>query len=277
MAGFGAGFGKSLAGSLESAGKLHQEEQMRSREYERAKADRLAEIADARDYQDRVRLDERAHADAKEARAQELKDEENPDRVVSRGGKYYFIKRDGSEKELMSGDPLVTGHLRAKKTEGQKDTLYGLSVAKAHADINQSNAAAAASNASARSNSGKLPDDVYARVQHDLSPVSAKYKYIDDQLQKIDNRLVSNGNKALSEETRALRRALFDSQQVLAAEYTASGYAADPSKLFETRAEELRTKFPKAWGVLHDATNRQNQINEEKRRAAEAARRKQQG
>jgi len=48
MAGFGAGFGKAFGGSLEAAGKLHQEEQLRSREYERAKADRQAEIADTR-------------------------------------------------------------------------------------------------------------------------------------------------------------------------------------------------------------------------------------
>ena len=143
MAGFGAGFGKAFGSSLEAAGKLHQEEQLRTREYERAKADRQAERLEYRAWQQKDADTRRKQQIEDRDWEQGIKDEDNPDRVVLRGGKYYFIKRDGSEKELTSDSPLVTGYLRAKKEASQKDTLFNLTVSEKKSNIRQSNAAAA--------------------------------------------------------------------------------------------------------------------------------------
>ena len=143
MAGFGAGFGKAFGSSLEAAGKLHQEEQLRTREYERAKADRQTERLENRAWQTEDAALARSQALEDRDHEQGIKDEDNPDRVVLRGGKYYFIKRDGSEKELTSDSPLVTGYLRAKKEASQKDTLFNLTVSEKKTGIARDQAAMA--------------------------------------------------------------------------------------------------------------------------------------
>lgn len=134
MAGFGAGFGKAFGGSLEAAGKSYQEEQMRAREYERAKADRQAEIADTRAYNDRVRAEQ-----------QNIDDEKDIFRVRQIDGKWYFQRRDGSDKELSANDPLVSGRLRADEEYGQKKITFGLDVEAKKVGIQRDKAAIGAS------------------------------------------------------------------------------------------------------------------------------------
>jgi hypothetical protein len=116
MAGFGAGFGKAFGGSLEAAGKLHQQEQMRSREYERAKADRQAE-----------RLEDRAWEVGDKEKEKEDRAAEQPHRY-SKGpdGKFYYTRLDGTKVEKDANDPGVRLYLQDEEKRGQERTMFGL-------------------------------------------------------------------------------------------------------------------------------------------------------
>jgi hypothetical protein len=139
MAGFGAGFGKALGGSLEAAGKLHQEEQLRSREYERAKADRQAEIADTRSYNERIAAEDRARI------------AENETHRYSKGpdGKFYYTTLEGTLVEKDPNSPGVRLYLQDEEKRGQDKTLFGLKVREAESGIEVNKANARQSNAAA--------------------------------------------------------------------------------------------------------------------------------
>lgn len=112
MAGFGAGFARALGASLDAAGKSHLEEQRRTREYERARADRQAERLEDRAWQQEDYERRKQDALAEENRKQAIEDEENPLRVSFKGGKWYYTARDGSQKELQEDDPIVGARKR---------------------------------------------------------------------------------------------------------------------------------------------------------------------
>lgn len=280
MAGFGAGFGKALGGSLEAAGKLHQEEQLRSREYERAKADRQAEILDTRTYNERIAAEDRART------------AENETHRYSKGpdGKFYYTTLEGTLVEKDPNSPGVRLYLQDEEKRGQDKTLFGLKVRQAEsgiavdrAQIGNLNASAAAARAKSKAEAGKLPDDVYAKVQFDLKPVTTRYDNIDKKTQGIIARLENNNSKpgvtadqrkannALIAEARGMRSALLGSQQALSAQYVASGFQADPMELFKPRASELATKYPNAWGRFVEENKRDWENTDA---AAEAARKR---
>ena len=97
-------------------------------------------------------------------------------------------------------------------------------------------------------------------MQFDLKPVTTTYDNIDKKTQALIAKLQNDNtnpnitaaqkkaNNALIAEAREMRRGLLPSQQALSAQYVASGFQADPQKLFEPRAGELQTKYPNAWG-----------------------------
>jgi hypothetical protein len=135
MAGFGAGFGKAFGGSLEAAGKLHQEEQLRSREYERAKTDRQAEIADTRSYNERIAAEDRARI------------AENETHRYSKGpdGKFYYTTLEGTLVEKDPNSPGVKLYLEAEEKRGQERTMFGLDVEGKKVGIQRDKAAIGAS------------------------------------------------------------------------------------------------------------------------------------
>jgi len=151
------------------------------------------------------------------------------------------------------------------------------------AAIRASDASAAAARAKSKAEAGKLPDDIYAKVQFDLKPVTTRYDNIDKKTQGIIARLENNNSKpgvtaaqreandALIAEARGMRSALLGSQQALSAQYVASGFQADPMELFKPRASELATKYPNAWGRFVEE-NRRDWTNRDA--AAEAARKR---
>lgn len=158
MAGFGAGFGKALGGSLEAAGKLHQEEQLRSREYERAKTDRQAEIADTRSYNERIAAEDRARIAEKETHRYS----KGPD------GKFYYTTLDGTLVEKDPNSPGVKLYLEAEEKRGQEKTLFGLKVREAESGLAVNSAQIRNLNASAlaagRRGNGSDDSDKYASL-----------------------------------------------------------------------------------------------------------------
>jgi len=282
MAGFGAGFARALGTSLDAAGKSHLEEQRRDREYERAKADRQAELLQYRAWQKEDLIEKREYDAKIKAEDQEFEAEKDYDRYFKKDGKYWYTRIDGTVVERPENSPGVQGYLRRNIERSQRDSQHALKMEATRADIRQSNAAAAASDARARADSGRLPDDVYAQMQFDLKPVSATYDNIDKKVQGIIARAQHDNsnpniskeqrkaNEDLIAEAREMRRALLPSQKALSAQYVASGFKDDPYKLFEPRAEELRSKFPNAWGRFA-AVNAQEVQD---RRAANDARRR---
>lgn len=138
MAGFGAGFGKGLAGSLDAAGKLYQQEQMRSREYERAKADRQAERLEDRAWQKEDRK-EQAEAEA----------EKDTFRYFEKDGKFYYTRTDGTVVERPAGDHGVNRYIQWRTEQKRATELHNLDISKGYASIEASKASARASDAAA--------------------------------------------------------------------------------------------------------------------------------
>lgn len=138
MAGFGAGFGKAFGGSLEAAGKLHQQEQMRSREYERAKADRQAERLEDRAWQKEDRQ-EQAEAEA----------EKDTFRYFEKDGKFYYTRTDGTVVERPAGDHGVNRYLQWRTEQKRATDSHNLDMSKGYASIEASKASVRASDAAA--------------------------------------------------------------------------------------------------------------------------------
>lgn len=282
MAGFGAGFARALGTSLDAAGKSHLEEQRRAREYEKAKADRQAERLEDRAWQQEDADTRRKQQIEDRDLEQGIKDEADWTRYSEKGDKIFYTRRDGTVVEVAKGSPGANGYFRDKKEAGQKDTLFGLTVSEKKANIRQSDASAAASNARARADSGKLPDDVYAQMQFELKPVISRYDNIDKKTQGIIARAQQDNanpklpaaqrkaNNDLIAEAKEMRRSLLSSQKALSAQYVASGFQADPLDLFSPRAEELKSKFPNAWGrfaALNAQEVQDRRTSEDARRA----------
>jgi hypothetical protein len=155
MAGFGAGFGKALGGSLEAAGKLYQEEQLRSREYERAKADRQAEILDTRTYNERIAAEERERA------------AEEKTHRYSKGsdGKFYYTTLEGTLVEKDPNSPGVRLYLQDEEKRGQDRIMFGLDVEGKKVGIRRDEAAIRTSNAAAAAYGRKGDDSAKDRNQ----------------------------------------------------------------------------------------------------------------
>lgn len=284
MAGFGAGFAKAISGSLEAAGKLHQEEQLRTREYERAKADRQAERLESRAWEQEDAATRRSQELEDEARKQRIDDEKDPLRTFydESQKKWFFRTRSGELVEQPSDSPLVESRKRFDTKYKEERDSHSLNMEATRANIRQSNAAAAASNARAKADSEKLPDDLYAKVQFDLKPVSAQYDNIDKITQGIIGSLrQANSDPKLDPKTRAknnallkealgLRHSLIGSQQALSAEYVNSGYTLNPSELITPKLNELRAKFPNAWGRFDSVNKANNAQAAEAKKAADA-------
>ena len=143
MAGFGAGFAKGISGQLDAAGKLYQQEQLRAREYERAKADRQAE-----------RLEDRAWSQEDRAalRQQQLEDQdvEYSTKVEhyskdADGNLYFTSPRTGNKTKVDPGSPMY-GHYERKQIEfRQKDQEHALGIEATRANIAANRESAATS------------------------------------------------------------------------------------------------------------------------------------
>jgi hypothetical protein len=145
MAGFGAGFGKAFGGSLDAAGKLYQQEQMRSREYERAKADRQAE-----------RLQDRAWQKEDKKEEAEAEAEKDTFRYFEKDGKFYYTRTDGTVVERPAGDHGVNRFLQWRTEQKRATDTHNLNMRKGESSIAADAAQIRAADASRRASAKQI-------------------------------------------------------------------------------------------------------------------------
>lgn len=126
MAGFGAGFAKAVSGSLEAAGKLHQEEQLREREYQRARADKQADRAQDRLWQ----LEDRAAAEELTRKHQEAQFKTNIENysMDKDGNLLYTSPLTGEVKPASKDSPMMYSWMRRAARDQQEDTRFTMDV-----------------------------------------------------------------------------------------------------------------------------------------------------